>query len=200
MVVVCAAISALLLLSACTETPGDGGTPPSDNVTLSLVEEDHGWVQVQIGGVTATGYRLLWGDVGTSYGITDVLPGQELYVHFYQANEGEASGEQIPTQYGIQLVNSQGIPVATLSVYVAVSDCYLQLVSLDQRTATVQYWGRFGIEYSISWGDRFADHVQVDLNTGSGFATHTYGAPGSYSLGMEEIWGQSRIFFEITVP
>jgi len=198
--VLSAAISALLLLSACTTTPGGGGTPPTTSITLTLVEEDKGWVQVSVDGVTSTGYRIQWGDTGASYGRTDVLPGQTIYEHFYQAVEGATSGEQIPTTYGITLVDAQGWVVASINVLVVTSNCHLELVSLDGRTVTVKFWGRFGIEYSLSWGDRFADHVRVDMVTATGTAEHTYTSPGTYALGMEEIWAPSQIFFEITVP
>ena len=194
-----AAILALLLLTACTTTP-DGSPPPTVNVTLSLVEEDKGWVQVSVEGVSSIGYRLLWGDTAESYGITEVLPGQTLYEHFYQAVEGETSGEQIPTTYVIQLVDGGSRVVASVNVLVVTSNCHLELVSLEGRTVTVKFWGRFGIEYSLSWGDRFADHVHVDMTTATGEATHTYSSPGTYSLGMEEIWAPSQIFFQITVP
>ena len=51
--VLCAAILALFLLSACTATPGGGGAPPTTSITLTLVEEDRGWVQVSVGGVSS---------------------------------------------------------------------------------------------------------------------------------------------------
>jgi len=186
------------LLSACTGSPD--GTPPSVSVKLTLVDAEQGWVQVWVEGVEATGYRLLWGDTPAPYGITSVLPGQTIYEHFYQAVEGSSSGEQIPTTYTIQLVDPQSWVIATVDVLVVNSNCYLSLVSLEGRTVTVKYWGRFGIEYMISWGDRFADHVRVDTTTATGQATHTYTAGGTYSLGMEEIVAPSQIFFEITVP
>ena len=195
-----AAIASLFVLSACTTTPGGGGTPPATNITLTLVEEHEGWVQVSVEGVSATGYRLLWGDSAAPYGITNVLPGQTLYEHFYQAVEGETSGEQVPTTYAIQLVDPQSWVAATANVLVVHSNCHLGLVGLDGRTVTVRYWGRFGIEYMISWGDRFADHVQIDMTTATGTMTHTYSAAGTYALGMEEIVAPSQIFFEITVP
>lgn len=189
-------VAAILLLAGCT--PPDI-TPPSSSVAMVLLEEDHGWVEVRVTGVTTGGYQILWGDVRGSYGVTDILPAEEIYAHFYQAVEGEASGEQIPTEYVIELVGPQGQTVDSTTVLVAVSDCHLELVRLVDRTVTVRYWGRFGIDYSISWGDRFADHVRINMTTATGLETHTYAGPGTYALGMEEIWAPSQIFFEITV-
>jgi len=188
-------IAALVLLAGCTAPIV---TPPVV-VQMEIVEEDQGWVQVRVTGVPSAGYKILWGDVDTSYGITDVVPWEELYEHFYQAVEGQAIGQQIPTEYGITLVDATGHVVDQDSILIVAAVCHLELVSLNGREVTVEYWGRFGIEYSISWGDRFADHVMVSTQSGGGTATHTYAAPGTYSLGMEEIWAPTQIFFTITV-
>jgi hypothetical protein len=186
---------ALVLLAGCT--PPD--VLPPTPIQMLIVTENQGWVEVRVTGISTTGYRILWGDVGASYGVSEVLPSQELYSHFYQAVEGEASGAQTPTVYEVLLVDAQGRTVAQASTLVVAAVCHLEPVSLEGRTVTVQYWGRLGIEYSISWGDRFADHVHVDMQTGSGIRTHTYAAPGTYGLGMEEIWAPPQIFFTITV-
>lgn len=188
-------IFVLLMLAGCT-------TPvviPSVVPQLEIVEEDQGWVQVRVAGIPSTGYKLRWGDVDTSYGISDVSPWEELYVHFYQAVEGERSGEQIPAQYEITLSDEEGHVVAQESIRIAAVVCHLELVTLEGHQVTVEYWGRFGIDYSISWGDHFADHVMVSTQSGGGIASHTYAAAGTYSLGMEEIWAPSQIFFTITV-
>ena len=132
-------------------------------------------------------------------GISDVLPWDELYEHFYQAVEGPRSGEQIPTQYEITLTDKEGCTVAQESIWITSVNCHLALVKLEGRTVTVKYWGRFGIEYSIAWGDHYADHVMVSTQSGSGLISHTYDAAGTYYLGMEEIWAPSRTFFTITV-
>ncbi len=172
---------------------------PPVSLQLEVVEENLGWVQVRVAGVPTTGYRILWGDVATSYGMSGVAPGEGLYEHFYQAVEGERSGEQIPTGYQIALVDENGNIVDHESIWIAAVVCHLELVSLEGREVTVEYWGRFGIDYSISWGDHFADHVVVSMLSGTGVATHTYAAAGTYSLGMEEIWAPRRVSFTIKV-
>jgi len=189
-------IFVLLMLAGCT-TPVV--IPLLVVPQLEIVEEDQGWAQVRVTGIPSTGYKLRWGDTGTAYGISDVAPWEELYVHFYQAVEGERIGEQIPTQYEITLTDEEGYTVARESIWIAAVVCHLELVKLEGRQATVEYWGRFGIEYSISWGDHYADHVMVSTQRGGGTASHTYAAAGTYSLGMEEIWAPSQIFFTITV-
>lgn len=173
-------------------------TPPTVP-QLEIVEEDQGWVQVRITGIPSLGYKLQWGDVGTSDGISDVLPWDELYEHFYQAVEGPRLGEQIPTQYKITLTDEEGHIVAQESIRIGLVDCHLSLVKLEGRLVTVKYWGRFGIEYSISWGDHHADHVMVSTQIGSSLMSHSYGAAGTYCLGMGEIWAPLRSFFTITV-
>ncbi len=97
------------------------------------------------------------------------------------------------------LLDEEGHIVAQESIWIVSVVCHLELVALEGHQVTVEYWGRFGIEYSISWGDQFADHVMVSTQSGGGIASHTYAAPGTYSLGMEEIWAPSQIFFSITV-
>lgn len=185
----------LLMLAGCTAPVITPLVVPQ----LEIVEEDQGWVQVRVTGIPSTGYEILWGDVDGSYGISDVVPWEELYVHFYQAVEGERSGEQIPTQYEITLIDEDGHVVAQESIAIAAVDCHLELIAIDGREVNVEYWGRFGIEYSISWGDHYADHVMVSTQSGGGTASHTYAAAGTYFLGMEEIWASIQIFFTITV-
>ena len=185
----------LLALAGCTAPVVIPPTVPQ----LEIVEEDQGWVQVRITGISSLGYKLQWGDVGTAYGISDVFPSVELYEHFYQAAEGPLSGEPIPTQYEITLTDEDGGTVAQESIWIESVDCHLSLVKLEGRIVTVEYWGRLGIEYSISWGDYRADHVMVSTQTAKGIMSHTYGAAGTYSLGMEEIWSPVQVFFTITV-
>ncbi len=184
-----------LILAGCTMP----AVIPPAAPKLESVEEDQGWVQVRITGIPSLGYRLHWGDVDTCYGISDVFPWEERYEHFYQAVEGPRSGEQIPAQYEITLTDEEGHAVAQESIRIGSVDCHLSLVRLEGRRVTVKYWGRLGIEYSISWGDHHADHVTVSSQTGSGLMSHTYGVAGTYSLGMEEIWAPSRTFFTIMV-
>lgn len=188
-------IFVLLILAGCTTQV----VIPSVVPQLEIVEEDQGWIQVRVTGIPSTGYRLWWGDGDTSYGVSDVAPWEELYVHFYQAVEGGSIGEQIPTRYEITLSDPEGHVVAQKSIRVASVVCHLELVTLEGQQVTVEYWGRFGIEYSISWGDHYADHVMVSTQSGGGTASHTYAAAGTYSLGMEEIWAPSQIFFTITI-
>jgi len=190
------AILSLLILAGCTAPVV---LPPASLLQLEIVAEDQGWVQVSVAGIPTTGYKILWGDVDTSYGITSVAPWEGLYEHFYQAVEGERSGEQIPTGYQITLVDEDGNIVDQKSIWIASVVCHVELVSLAGRVITVEYWGRFGIDYSISWGDHFTDHFAVSTQSSGGTASHTYAAPGTYSVGMEEIWAPRRIFFTIIV-
>ncbi len=186
---------ALLLLTGCASPD----IAPSVEAELQIVGEDQGWVRVQVTGIPSLGYQILWGDVDTSYGVTDVAPWEGTYEHFYQAVEGGRSGEQIPTEYRITLVDTEAHVVAEATVLVSAAVCHLELVGIEGRTVTVEYWGRFGIEYSISWGDHFADHVALTTQKAHGTATHTYAAAGTYSLGMEEIWAPRQVFFSITI-
>jgi len=190
------AIVLLLVLAGCAAPII---LPPSATLQMEIIEENLGWVQVRVAGVPTTGYRILWGDTDTVYGVSAVGPQDGLYEHFYQAVEGERSGEQIPTGYQISLVDQQGNIADQKSIWIAAVVCHLELVSLEGREITVEYWGRFGIDYSISWGDKFADHVVVSTQRSNGIASHTYAAPGTYSLGMEEIWAPRRIFFTTIV-
>jgi len=187
----------LLVLAAGCTTPE---IVPSLNPQIELVDEDQGWVQVRVSDVSETGVLIYWGDdEATSYGVSMVAPWQEEYAHFYQAVFGEKSGEQIPTQYQITLMDGEGTVIDQVSVVVGTSNCHLELVSIHDREVRLQYWGRFGIEYSISWGDHFADHVMVSTQSASGYATHTYVAPGTYTVGMEEIWAPRQTFLTIVV-
>jgi len=188
-----AAILLLLILAGCTPIP----PPPVPQ--LEIIEQDQSWVQVRVTGIDSIGYQILWGDVDTSYGITDVSTSDELYAHFYQPVEGGRSGEEIPTEYEIVLTNKEGYVVAQKSILVVSAACHLKLVSLEDRKVIVEYWGRFVLDYSICWGDHFADHVTVSPRIAREIATHTYAAPGTYWLGIQEIAAPSRNFFKITV-
>lgn len=188
-------VLALLLLAGCTAPVV---VPPAD-VELEIVTEDQGWVQVRVTGVSTLGYTLWWGDADAPYGASSVLPPLEFYAHFYQAVEGGSSGLQVPRDYEIAMVDSDGGIVAEESVHVERADCHLALVTIGGRLVTVRYWGRFGVDYSISWGDQTTDHITVDSETGTGLAYHTYTKAGAFGLGMGEIWGALRIFFTATV-
>lgn len=188
-------ILGLLLLAGCTVPV----VVPPIELGLEVVDEDQGWVQVRVIGVTSLGYTLRWGDADTPYGLSSVLPPLEFYEHFYQAVEGGSSGSQVPRDYEIALVDSDGGIVAQESVHVERADCHLSLVTIDGRMAMVRYWGRFGIDYSISWGDQSTDHVTIDRDAGTGLAHHTYGWSGTFILGMGEIWAPLRSFLTVTV-
>ena len=175
-------------------------TPEITPIGLEIVDDNQGWVKVRVTGISETGYEIHWGDADPAYGVDRLAPWDNDYTHFYQPINGEVSGSQTPMTYSITIRDSKGTVRAMESIYVAASVCHLELVSLNGREITVEYWGRFGIEYSISWGDRFADHVMVSTQSGRGTATHTYAVPGTYSLGMEEIWAPSQIFFTVEVP
>jgi len=185
----------LLLLAGCTVPD----VSPPITVSLEIVDEDQGWVQVRVTGVPSTGYTLHWGDAEGSYGRSDVSSAEEFYEHFYQAVEGTGSGIQIPTDYGISLTNEQGQPVAQDTVHIESVNCHVSLVSQQGRSVTVRYWGRFGIEYSVSWGDQFADHVMVSTQSATGIVSHSYLSSGTYSIGMEEIWAPRQVFFTVNV-
>lgn len=181
-------------LAGCTQSQ-----QPVEAPELEIVAQDQGWVQVKITGVSSGGYELHWGDSGSTYGISDVFPSHELYEHFYQAVEGSQSGEQIPTEYDITLFDAGGHSVASESILVERVDCHLSLVSVEGRRVSVRYWGRMGIDYSVSWGDKQADHVTIDMQTATGLLSHIYDGAGSYTLGMEEIWAPSQPFFSVTI-
>ncbi|MEN6370126.1 MAG: hypothetical protein ABFD77_10605 [Thermotogota bacterium] len=185
----------LLLLAGCTAPVV---IPPAD-VELEIVSEDQGWVQVRVTGVTGSGYTVRWGDVDTSYGVSDVALPVELYEHFYQAVDGGSSGSQVPRNYEITLVDGEGGVVADESVHIERVDCHLALATVEGRRVTVRYWGRFGIDYSVSWGDQSTDHVTVDSETGTGLSYHTYTTAGTFGLGMGEIWAPLRTFFHVAV-
>lgn len=188
----------LLMLAGCTIQ--DATPMPTKVGHLELIQEDRGWVQVRVTGVTEPGFTIWWGDdMATSYGQSSVNSWEELYAHFYQPVPGGASGEQIPTEYQIILRDPVGSPVAQQAVQITTSNCYLELIAINGGEVLVQYWGRFGIQYSISWGDGFADHVIASVQSGKGIASHTYSQLGSYILGMEEIWAPREEFFTLTI-
>lgn len=188
-----------LPIVGCTLWTPDPPPIPIVEPQIEVVTEDHGWVQVRVTGVPSTGYRLHWGDLRPPYDVSEVQPSVDTYEHFYQAVEGETSGGQVPMTYTISLTDPHGRIVTESSVRVHRVDCYLALDSIEGRTVTVRYWGRHGIQYSISWGDSYAEHIIVDFQTGSGTLTHTYTQAGEYRLGMEEIWSPTRIFLTLTV-
>jgi hypothetical protein len=185
----------VLVVAGCTNTNQITPVVPQ----MEIVEEVQGWVEVRVTGIEQLGYQIHWGDVDTSYGVSDIIPEQETYYHFYQAVEGTSSGEQIPTEYYITLINPQEYTVAQESILIIFVDCHLALVEIDGREVTVRYWGRFGIAYSISWGDGEAHHLQIDMELGTGLLTHEYSEAGTYTLGMEEIYAPRQEFFRVTI-
>jgi len=188
-------VLALFLLAGCTAPVV---VPPAD-VELEIVTEDQGWVQVRVTGVSTLGCTLWWGDADAPYGSSSVLPPLEFYDHFYQAVEGGSSGLQVPRDYEITVRDGDGGVIAEESVHIERADCHLALVTIGGRLVTVRYWGRFGVDYSISWGDQTTDHITVDSETGTGLLYHTYAKAGTFGLGMGEIWGALRTFFTATV-
>jgi len=161
--------------------------PPAPSPTLTLLEEDAGWVEVSVLDVSSPGYFLHWGDVDTVYGESEVTVGQDDYEHFYQN----------PAQYTISLTDSEDTVVADVEVTVSAVDCHVSLVSVEDREILVRYFGRIGVDYSVSWGDGYAHQVTVE--TGTGLATHTYGAAGTYYVGMAEIWAPMRTHVSVTI-
>ncbi len=189
------AIACVLIIAGCNAPV----VPPVASPQMEILEEDQGWVQVRVTGVSSSGYELWWGDVDSAYGVSSVFARETLYEHFYQAVLGPRSGEQTPTWYEISLRDPSGQIVAQQSIKIGYVDCHLSLVRVEGRSVTVRYWGRFGIQYSISWGDHQADHVIVSTQNASGLASHAYADAGTYTLGMEEIWAPTQTFFSVTV-
>ncbi len=154
---------------------------------LIFVQENTGWIQVEVRGVTAFGYKLQWGDVGTASGFSDVLPYQVSYEHAYQE-----SGE-----YTILLKDEQNAIVDEITVLASPLDCHVSLVEVEGRSIVVRYFGRYGIDYSIVWGDRHA--TSITTMSGTGLLSHTYKAAGTYTVSMGEVWAPSRGFFTVTI-
>jgi len=188
-----------IVLAGCTAPDGTAPGGPPLVAALEIVAEEQGWVQVRITGISTSGYMLRWGDEDHPHAVTNVVPGDELYAHFYQAVEGPSSGEQIPTEYSISLLNPEGQVIAQETVVVERVDCHLSLLSVDGRLMTVRYWGRYGIDYSVSWGDGTALHFTISTQSGTGILRHTYANAGTYTVGMEEIWAFAQPFFTVTV-
>lgn len=168
--------------------------PPLPDPTLELYQETEGWVEVRVSGITAPGYRIHWGEKRAHPGYSDVLLDQEIYGHFYQE----------PGQYTITLIDKHNriITVDQAPVMVTVTvravNCHLALIAVEGRTITVRYFGRAGVSYSISWGDGHGASI-IASYTGTGILTHTYNAPGTYAVGMAEIWAPLGIFFEVEI-
>ena len=174
----------LFFLSGCTTLDP---APPAPSPTLTLIAEDAGWVKVSISDIPSPGYVLQWGDVATVYGRSEVIVSQDDYEHFYQA----------PGQYTISLVDREDTVVASVGVTVSMVDCHVSLVSVENRTITARYFGRNGISYIVSWGDSYSSHVGVE--NGTGLLTHIYEAPGTYYVGMAEIWAPQQPQFSVTI-
>jgi hypothetical protein len=164
----------------------DGG-PPIAPPRITLVEDDAGWVKVNVSNVSAEGYVLHWGDVSTAYGVSAVFPWQGDYEHFYQ-NTG---------QYTILLLDGGDDLVVELEVTVSAVDCHISLVSVENRMILVRYFGRDGVDYSVAWGDGYSDHVVVFNATG--LLVHRYKSSGTYYVGMAEIWAPMRTHFSVAV-
>jgi hypothetical protein len=188
-------VLAALVLAGCTVPI----SPPPSSPGLEVAANWQGWVKVKVTDIPAAGYRLWWGDAPAPYGISEVIPSEAIYEHFYQAVSNGTSGGQVPAQYQIQLVDPEEQVVAQESISVLMSACYVSLLSVDERTVTVKCWGRFGVGYSISWGDRFADQVLVDDETATAIMQHTYQGAGSYAIGMRELVAPEQSFFVVTV-
>lgn len=174
----------VVFLAGCRVTDVE---PPIPSPTVSLVEEDAGWVKVNVSDVPSEGYVLHWGDVESAYGESAVFPWQGSYEHFYQS----------AGQHTILLSDGEGNVIAEAEVTVSAVDCHVSLVSLENRTILVRYFGRDGVDYSVSWGDGYSEHVVVYRATS--LLVHTYGAPGTYYVGMAEIWAPMRSYFSVAV-
>ena len=111
----------------------------------------------------------------------------QKYEHFYQ-QQGE---------YSIALKDDAGETVAELEVVISSVDCHISLLQVDRMTIVARYYGREGIEYAISWGDGRATHFRAIY--GTGLALHTYGGPGTYYVGMAEIWAPMRTYFSVAI-
>jgi len=119
----------------------------------------------------------VWGDEVDQP--TAVLPWRTDYEYFYH----------VPGTYTIKVAADAAI-ADRLDVTIAFVDCRVSFVRTSGRTLTCRYWGRYGIEYAISWGDGTGEHVIA--MTGTGVLTHTYDAPGAYLISMGEIWAPPR--------
>lgn len=196
-VAVLQAVFVLMLAGCLPWCPTPIPTPPEPQ--LEVVEEQQGWVQVSMTEIPSAGYKLHWGDVTGLYGTSEAVPPEQLLEHFYQAISDGTSGGQVPTQYEILLTDPEGQVVAREPVWVRLAACHVSLISLDERTVTVRCWGRFGVGYSISWGDRFADQFIVDDETATIILHHMYRGPGTYAIGMQEVIAPAQQFLTVTV-
>ncbi len=171
-------------LSGCTASQV---LPPPVVPSVKLLKEDMGWVQVNVTGVSNPGYTLKWGDVETVYGVSTVIPKQEKYEHMYQN----------PGNYTISLVAPDKKIVAQATVSVFHVDCHVSLLAVNGRTIIIRYFGRYGINYALSWGDHYGETIVAA--TGTGILSHTYSVPGEYAVSMGETWAPPRTFFTVTI-
>ena len=174
----------LLLVSGCTATQVVT-PPPAPHV--QVLREDMGWVQVKVTGVSAPGYTLAWGDGTSAYSVSAVIPHQSDYEHMYQS----------PGKYTITVLTRNGAAIADTSVQIFSVDCHVSLIAVNGRTITVRYFGRYGIDYTLAWGDRYS--TAITATTGTGVLSHTYSAPGAYAVSMGETWAPPRTFFTVTI-
>jgi len=165
----------------------DTVTPPVVVPTVKIIQENTGWVEVEVSDVTTPGYKIQWGDVGISSGFSEVLPYQQSYEHAYQK----------PGQYIIALKDENNAIIDQVTALVSSLDCHVSLVEIEGRSIVVRYFGRYGIDYSIVWGDRHA--TSITTMSGTGLLSHTYKAAGTYTVSMGELWAPSRSFFTVTV-
>ena len=171
----------LLVLAGCV-APID--PPPVAQPTLEVVAESTGWVQVRADAAGVAAAYIVWDEPSTE--TTVVSPTAELYEHFY-------------SQVGPHTIRllADGAEVARQTVDVAVVDCHAVLVRVDGRTVTCRAYARFGVDYSLVWGDGFAEGITAAVS--ATLVSHTYEEAGTYAVRMGETWAPARPMFIVTV-
>jgi hypothetical protein len=172
----------LIPLGGCWPPDDDGLLP--EPITLELADEATGWVQVRVTGPIGWGAHIEWGDDPDNE--TTVTPEVDLYEFFYQE-----AGE-----YDVELV-LDGEVIATLMISVEVTDCHAYLAGVDERTVTIIYWARFGVDYRLIWDDQTATNLIG--GRGPTEVTHTYEQPGTYVIRMGETWAPPQPKVTVTV-
>jgi len=181
--VVCLLLAALFL-GGCWQCPFPDPDPVPEPAAIELAEESTGWVQVRIAGSLRSGAQIAWGDDPDAR--TTVTPGFELYEHFYHEN-----GE-----YTVDLI-VEGTVVATTTVTIDVSDCHAVLLDIDGLEVMIRYWGRYGVDYRIVWGDGTATSFIGSFDPEQ--TSHTYAQPGTYTIRMGGTWAPAQPKIEVTV-
>jgi len=183
--VVCLLLAALFL-GGCWQCPIDPDPDPIPQppAAIELADESTGWAQVRVTGPLGSGAQIAWGDDPEAR--TTVTPGLELYEHFYH-EKGE---------YTVDLI-VEGTVVATTTVAIDVSDCHALLLDTDGLAVTIRYWGRYGVDYRIVWGDGTATSFIGSFDPEQ--TSHTYAQPGTYTIRMGGTWAPAQPKIEVTV-